>query len=123
MKFSVANWHERSIDFCLSRKAFTTMASPPKWAKDHDRNEVLFTPPARIVFNDVSDEEYVSVYRATMQRNLPKIKQWIMQHQDDHVMLLCACKKEESCHRFLLAKLLVWLGCEQVKIESKIGET
>jgi len=40
VKFSIANWHERPIDFWLSHNAFTTMASPPKWAKDHGRNDV-----------------------------------------------------------------------------------
>lgn len=119
MRFSVASWHTRPVAYWLAHGAYTTMASPPRWAKEQGRNEPLFVPPSHIVFGDVSQDEYTAVYRQVMQRRLPQIRQWMQQHQDDHMILLCACPDGKFCHRLLIAKLLTWLKCEEVPLPEE----
>jgi len=124
MRFTVASWHTRPVAFWLERLAFTTMASPPKWATEHKRNLAVFAPPPRIVFGNVSQEDYVAEYRRVMQRRLPFIQDFLIDHDGEHVYLLCACPgnniDERFCHRYLIAKLLTWLGCEEVAMEVEV---
>lgn len=124
MRFSVGNWHVQKPEAWLEfDHAYTIMASPPPWAKAHQRNLTLFAAPPTIVFGHVSEEQYKDVFRETLRSRLPQIRQWISLHEDDQVVLLCACPDGRFCHRHLVAKLLIWLGCEQHDIPENPGSS
>lgn len=114
MKFTVANWHLHAPEYWLEHNGFTIMVSPPQWAKEQGRNIALFAPPSEIVFGHYSEKQYTDIYRNVLKMRLPQIKQWIQAHESEHIILLCACHDNKFCHRYLVASLLTWLGCEQI---------
>ncbi len=123
MRFTVANWHTKSAMWWVEHNAYTTMASPPLWAKGAKRNLPLFAPPPEIVFGHYNEEAYTKIYGDVLKERLPKIREWIDIHNDEHVILLCACPDGQFCHRLLIAKLLIWLGCEEIELEPQPAGT
>jgi activating signal cointegrator 1 len=121
MRFSVASWylHRDDPDWWIAHNGYTTMCSPPAWAREADRNLWLFAPPKEIVFGDVTEEEYKDVYRKVMRSRHQALLGWIAHHDGEHVILLCACPDGQFCHRHLIAKLLTWLGCEEVPLPAE----
>lgn len=125
MRFSVASWHQHHADpqWWIDHNSYTTMCSPPPWARQANRNLDLFVPPARIVFGNVPEKEYRRVYRSVMRSRHQGVLDWIAAHDGEHVILLCACPEGQFCHRLLIAKLLKWLGCEEVPLPGEESES
>lgn len=122
MRFTVTNWHIRSPgDWLAMDHAYTIMVSPPLWAERADRNRPMFAANRHVVFDNVSEEEYTAVFRNLMKARLAAIKKWIADHDGVHVILLCACPDGQFCHRHLVAKLLVHLGCKQVPLSEEMS--
>jgi hypothetical protein len=119
MRFSVASHYHRPVEYWLNNNGYTTMVSPPKWAKEHNRNLDIFVPNKEIVFGNVSWEHYKEVYRSILKNNMNAIKQWVAGHKNDHMILLCGCQERENCHRSLIAMVLTWLGCEEVALPGE----
>jgi hypothetical protein len=116
LRFRVASHHWQKPEAWLADPhAHTIMASPPGWARMHGRNLPLFAPPARLVFGKLDPAEYTRQFCAVMRERLPQVREWIRTHDGQQVTLLCACPgasiDERFCHRYLVAKLLAWLGC------------
>lgn len=116
MDFSVASWHTRKIEYWLAQRAYTTMASPPNWAKQHDRNFALLAPPARIVFGSYTPESYTAEYKQALWTRIPAIRAWIAAHEGEHIIFLCACPDGKFCHRLLIAQLLEHWGHSQIPL-------
>lgn len=123
MKFTVANWHTRPAEYWLDQPyAYTIMVSPPDWAKQHGMNQPLFAATASEVFGHIGQAEYTARFRVIMQGRLELVRNFIHAHRGKHVVLLCACPgsniEQRFCHRYLVAKLLTWMGCEEVALEE-----
>ena len=121
MRFTVASWHRHhdDPDWWIVHNGYTTMTSPPQWAREAGRNITLFAPPPHIVFGGYSPDEYTPIYWDTLRGRWGAIKQWVAEHDNQHVMLLCACQEGKFCHRLLLAKLLRQMGCEEVVLPGE----
>lgn len=128
MRFTVANWHRHHDDpqWWIEHNGYTTMTSPPEWAKVANRNLDIFAPPEHIVFDNVSQDHYKTVYRRVLQSRMDAIRVWVAAHDGEHVILLCACPgnsmDERFCHRYLIAKVLTWLGCEEVIFDENASK-
>lgn len=60
---------------------------------------------------EISNEEYIKLYKSLMiQRCATDFEAWDWILSQDEVTIVCFCKKNTFCHRYLLAKILVELG-------------
>jgi len=125
--FTVASHHWDNAGFLADSNAFTIMARiPEKHGWTEDRNLFLFAAESETVEayrrKEITTAQYTQQFSSLMQERLPRIRNWLWQHDGQHVTLLCACPghslDERFCHRYLVARLLVWLGCEQVAWEA-----
>ena len=120
MRFTVASWHRHHADpeWWVAHNGFTTMVSPPPWARQHHRNLALFTPTKEIVYGDYSPAEYEVVYWEILRPKWKAINAWVKAQGDTHVILLCACGDNKFCHRLLIRQLLLKMGAHEIALED-----
>ncbi len=133
MRFSVACHYWQGVQGWLADPhAYTIMASPPtrhgwreNWPKE--RNLALFAAPWELVDaylkRRIDEAEYTRQFRGIMRPRVPQVQTHIHEMDGLHVTYLCSCPghvirdgvivRQGFCHRYLVVKLLVWLGCSE----------
>ena len=61
----------------------------------------------------MTEEEYTKEYYKLMRKSYKENKnKWDKLLSQDEVVLVCFCRTEDFCHRYILAEILVKLGAE-----------
>jgi uncharacterized protein YeaO (DUF488 family) len=78
----------------------------PRWAKPFVTSELKQLAPTRDMIGDMSDDEYLSKYKAILKKNDVQeiIKLCSVLGKQKNVALLCYEKPPEFCHRHLVAE-------------------
>jgi hypothetical protein len=128
IRFTVASHHWRkTADWLADPHAFTIMAWPPtKYGWPASRNIALLAPTSDILNayrdHDITAAGYTEQFNDLMNERLTAIVALLTGYLGQHITLLCACNSrsldERFCHAHLVARVLVWLGCEQVAWEA-----
>jgi len=127
IRFTVASHHWDNARFLADPLAFTIMAWPPvKHGWPTSRNLGLLAPTSDILNayqdRDITAAGYTEQFNDLMNERLTDIITLLHRFLGQHITLLCACNSrsldERFCHVYLVARLLCWLGCEQVAWEA-----
>lgn len=127
IRFTVASHHWDNARFLADPHAFTIMAwHPAKYGWPASRNLSLLAPTSDILNayqdRDITAAGYTEQFNDLMNERLTDIVTLLHRFLGQHITLLCACNShsldERFCHRYLVARLLVWLGCEEVAWEA-----
>lgn len=117
---TVASHHWDHEGFLADSNAFTIMAWPPKdWPAS--RNIALLAPTNDILNayrnRDITAAGYTEQFNDLMFERLLDIVRLLYGFLGKHITVLCACPghslDERFCHRYLVARLLCWLGCSE----------
>lgn len=122
IRFTVASHHWDNAGFLADPNAYTIMAwVPTKHGWTAARNLSLLAPTSDILrayrAHDLTAAGYTEQFNDLLHERLGDIVRLLHRFLGQHMTLLCACPfhdlDEGFCHRFLVARLLTWLGCQE----------
>lgn len=96
-------------------------SSKPSFCDDNTLDWSFLGPSKDLLLGykngSISEQEYTTIYLEHLDEIWPSVKQKLINHKDDNIVLLCYEAPDKFCHRHLLRVFLnsKHINCEELK--------